>query len=114
MFPDAGAVRDTAASRYVETDEGAVLGGSFMTRFDEDGVSITCVARFRGPDEGSWLEPAELAGWDLATSVRPPAAQVVVEVTAAAGGVSRSGRLVREAGADPVPRPLPAGSAGPW
>jgi hypothetical protein len=113
VFPDAGGPRDGADARYVAADEDGVPGGSFVTRFDQDGVSITCVARFRHRPEGAWLTVADLAGWDLAVSGRPPAALLAVEVTAAAQGVLRTGRLVREAGADPVPSPHPIIPVGP-
>ena len=53
VFPDAGGPRDSADARYVVADEGGVPGGSFVTRFDQDGVSITCVARFRHRPAGS-------------------------------------------------------------
>jgi len=113
VFPDAGAPRDTPDAWYVATDGDGTHAGSFVTQFDEEGALITCVARFRGRGDGSWLGPAELAGWDLALSDRLPAAYLVVEVTAAAGGVLRTGILVREAGVDPVPSPqatTPTGS----
>lgn len=113
VFPDAGGPRDSADARYVLADEGGVPGGSFVTRFDQDGVSVTCVARFRHHPGGSWLAAADVAGWDLAVSSRPPAPLLVVEVTAAAQGVLRTGRLVREAGADPVPSPRPIVPVGP-
>jgi hypothetical protein len=112
VFPDAGALRDTADARYVGTDEGGIPGGSFVTRYEQDGVPVTCVARFRRQVAGTWLEPADLAGWDVAVSGRPPAPVVVVEVSVSGGGAVRTGRLVREAGADAVPRPLPAPSVG--
>jgi hypothetical protein len=112
VFPDAGASRDTPDARYVATDEDGIPSGSFLTRFDEDGVRVTCVARFRRRAEGAWLGPADLAGWDVAVSGRPPAPVLVVDVIAPGGGSPRTGRLVREAGADAVPRPLPTASVG--
>lgn len=107
VFPDAGAPRDTAEARYSATDADGVVAGSFVTRFDQDGVPVTCVARFRDWDEGTWLGPADLAGWDLAVSVNLPAPVLVVDVAVEGGGVVRTARLVREAGADPVPSPQP-------
>ena len=112
VFPDADAPRGTAAARYLPTDEDGIPGGSFVTRFDQEGVQVTCVARFRRGAGGAWLGPADLAGWDLATSVRPPAPVLVVDVVATVGGASRTGRLVREAGVDAAPHPLPAPSVG--
>jgi hypothetical protein len=112
VFPDAGAPRNTAAARYLPTDEDGVPGGSFVTRFDQEGVQVTCVARFRRQAGGAWMGPADLSGWDLAASVRLPAPVLVVDVVATAGGAHRTGRLVRVAGVDAVPHPLPAPSVG--
>ena len=112
VFPDAGAPRGTAAARYLPADEDGIPGGSFVTRFDEEGVQVTCIARFRRRADGAWLGPADLDGWDLAASVRPPAPVLVVDVVATAGGATRTGRLVRVAGVDAVPHPLPAPSVG--
>lgn len=112
VFPDAGA-RDAVDARYVAADGGGVPAGSFVTRFDQDGVLVTCVARFRRTVAGSWLGPADLAGWDLAESSRLPAPVLGVEVTSAVEGVLRTGLLVREAGVDPVPGPQPTASVGP-
>jgi hypothetical protein len=108
VFPHADAPRGTAAARYLPTDEDGIPGGSFLTCFDQDGVQVTCVARFRRQAGGTWLAPADLAGWDLAASVRPPAPVLVVDVIAAVGGAPRTGRLVRVAGVDAVPHPLPS------
>ena len=113
VFPDAGAPRDSASAWYAGTDSGGIPAGAFFTRLDREGVLITCVARFRRHAEEDWLGPADLAGWDLAESRSLPAPLLVVEVTAAAGGVLRSGRLVREAGVDQVPVPQSATLAGP-
>jgi hypothetical protein len=113
VFPDAGAERDTADARYVATDEGGVPGGSFVTRFAQDGVAVTCVARFRHGADADWLSPADLAGWDVTVSTRPPASVLVVDVVVAGGGAPRTGRLVREAGADSAPSPLPEATAAP-
>ncbi len=113
VFPDAGALRDTADARYLATDGDGLPAGSFVTRSDQDGVLITCAARFRHRAGGSWLEPADLAGWDLAASGRLPASILVVQVTAAAGGVTRTALLVREAGVDPVPSPRSTAAVGP-
>jgi hypothetical protein len=113
VFPAAGASRDAVDARYVEADEGGLAAGSFFTRFEEDGVVITCVARFRRAAGGVWLGSADLDGWDLALSDRPPAPLLVVEVTAAAGGVTRTARLLREAGVDPVPDSSPIPAVGP-
>jgi hypothetical protein len=108
VFPDAGSPRDSADARYVAADGDGLTAGSFVTRFDDGGVRITCVARFRRASGGTWLEPAGLEGWDLTVADRPPAPLLDVEVTAAAGGVVRSGSLLREAGVDLVPAPSPA------
>ena len=113
VFPDAGSPRDAVDARYVAADGGGVPAGSFVTRFDRDGVLVTCVARFRRTVAGSWLGPADLAGWDLAESSRLPAPVLAVEVTSAVAGVVRTGLLVREAGVDPVPSPQPTASVGP-
>ncbi len=112
-FPDAGAPRDTADAGYVATDGDGVAAGSFVTRFDQDGVLVTCVARFRRKAGGDWLGPGDLAGWDLAESSRLPAPLLAVDVTAAAEGARRTGLLVREAAVDPVPSPQPTASVGP-
>ena len=98
VFPDAGAPRDTADARYLATNEDGIPGGSFVTRFDQDGLRVSCVARFRRQTGGIWLAPADLAGWDLEVSLRPPAPVLVVDVVVAGGGALRTGRLVREAG----------------
>ena len=112
VFPDAGAPRDTAAARYVEADGDGVPAGSFVTHFDQGGVLINCVARFRAEVQGSYLGPADLTGWDLVVSGRPPAPLLEVEVSASADGVARMGLLVREAGTDPVPSPPPTATVG--
>jgi hypothetical protein len=105
VFPDAGASRDTTDARYVAADQDGILAGSFVSRFDQDGARVTCVARFRDRPTGSWLGPADLTGWDITVSVRPPAPMIVVNVSVAAGGVLRTARLAREAGGDTLPCP---------
>jgi hypothetical protein len=113
VFPEADTSQGSADARYVASDEDGVSGGSFLTRYREDGVEITCVARFRRADGGAWLSPADLYGWDLAASSRLPSPVLSVDVVATASGASRSGHLVREAGADPMPEPSPAASVTP-
>ena len=64
-------------------------------------MRVTCVARFLAGLEGAPLGPAELAGWDLATSPRPPAPALEIVVSSAAqegsGSGARSVRLARGA-----------------
>jgi hypothetical protein len=97
----------------VAADGDGLPAGSFVTRFDQDGVLITCIARFRREARGSWLGPADLAGWDVSASDRLPAPVLFIEVSATTGGVHSNGRLAREAGVDPVPSPQPTASVGP-
>lgn len=113
VFPDAGGPRDTAESRYIAAGGDGIPAGSFVTRSAQDGVQMTCTSRFSHRVGGSCLEPADLAGWDLAVSGRLPASVLVVQVAAAAGGVSRTALLVREAGVDPVPSPQSTAVAAP-
>ena len=102
VFPHAAAWRSTATARYVAAaGDPQAAAGSFVTVVVEQGVRVTCVARFLAGPEGAPLGPAALAGWDLATSPHPPAPalEVVVSSTAREGSGSgaRSVRLVRGA-----------------
>ncbi len=52
VFPHARPAQNTATARYVAADgDGGAPAGSFVTLLTEDGVQVTCVARFlAGPD----------------------------------------------------------------
>jgi hypothetical protein len=113
VFPEADTSHGSAGARYFASDEDGASGGSFLTRYVQDGVEVTYVARFRRPGGGALLGPADLYGWDLAASSRLPSPVVSVDVVAAVSGAVRSGRLVREAGADAVPELAPAPSVVP-
>jgi len=102
VFPHAAAWRSTATARYVAAaGDPQAAAGSFVTVVVEQGVRVTCVARFLAGPEGAPLGPAALAGWDSATSSRPPAPVLEVVVSCAAqegsGSGDRSVHLVRGA-----------------
>ena len=46
--------------------------GSFVTLFGEDGVQVTCMARFLAGPDGPELGPEVLSGWDVASASAPP------------------------------------------
>jgi hypothetical protein len=111
-FPHARPAQNTAAARYVAAGgDGAAPAGSFVTVLTEDGVPVTCVARFlAGPDEPA-LGPVDLVGWDAASGITPPAPMLSVRLTIE--GDRRGVTLVRSAMAKaPVAGPVGAASAG--
>ena len=110
VFPHARSARNTPLARYVAVDgDGVAPAGSFVTTLTEDGVQVTCVARFlAGPDEPA-LGADDLDGWDAATATAPPAPAVSVELTLEGGG--RGVTLVRSAMAE---APIAAPVGGGW
>ena len=113
VFPHAGGGTDSQDARFVATDSGGVRAGSFVTRFEEGGADITCVARFSDSVGGVPLGPSDLSGWDVFMSDRVPAPVLVVEVTAAFRRSTSSGRLTRIAAVDLTPAPAPTASVTP-
>lgn len=97
VFPHADAMAATDLARFVQVDEPGIDAGSFVTRVDEGGVSVTCTARFLDAG-GHYLSPGELAGFDISTSALPPAASLDVLLSAQVGTVARSCRIVCCAG----------------
>jgi len=82
VFPHARPALNIAAARYVAADgsDGAPAG-SFVTLLTEDGVRVTCVARFLAGPDGAALGPDGLGGWDAAAATAPPAPSLSVELT---------------------------------
>ena len=64
VFPHACSWANTEEARFVAVDEDAAAAGSFVTRLTADGVTVVCVARFRGSD-GELLSPGDVAGFDV-------------------------------------------------
>ena len=67
VFPHARLAQNTPTARYVAADgDGVAPAGSFVTLLTEDGVQVTCVARFLAGPDGPPLGPDDLGGWDAA------------------------------------------------
>jgi hypothetical protein len=86
-FPHANVARNTASARYspVAGDEGET-GGSFVTLFLEDGVRVTCVARFLAGPDGPVMGSESLTGWDAESASAPPAGTLSVVLGASGAG----------------------------
>ncbi len=87
VFPHADLARNTASARYalVAGDEGE-SAGSFVTLSVEDGVQVTCVARFLAGPGGSVLGPESLGGWDAESASAPPSGTLSVVLGVPGGG----------------------------
>ncbi len=112
VFPHARPARNTPTARYVAAGgDGLAPAGSFVTVLTEDGVRVTCVARFLARLDESPLGPDDLGGWDAASAAAPPAPVVSVELTLDDGG--RGITLVRSAMAEaPIAGPVATAAAG--
>lgn len=96
LFPHASPGQNTPAACYVTTGgDDTAPAGSFITVLTEDGVPVTCVARFLTGPDGPVLGPFDLAGWDAASGVAPPAPTLSVVLMVEGG--TRSVALVRSA-----------------
>jgi hypothetical protein len=112
VFPHSRPAQNTSAAFYVATGgDDTAPAGSFVTLLTEDGVVVTCVARFAtGPGEPA-LGPGDLDGWDVATGGLPPASSLAVTLTVE--GDSRGVILFRSAMAEaPVAGPPATPGAG--
>jgi hypothetical protein len=94
VFPHACPWLDSVDARFLTVEEGDAKAGSFVTRLSEGGVVVVCVARFVAAD-GDPLGPAELNGFDVATSLDVPAGCLELSLSASQGGVTRRCCLVR-------------------
>jgi len=112
VFPRADARLDTPAARYLTAEADGIAAGSFVSRWTEAGVQVTCVARFRTAG-GDWLGPEDLDGWDLSTSTELPASVLVVDLTSRVAEVTRSAQVSRGAGSDVVHDPSATVTAAP-
>jgi type II secretory pathway pseudopilin PulG len=111
VFPHARPAQSTTTARYVAAggDDGAPAG-SFVTMLTEDGVPVTCVARFLAGWDGAAVDPDGLVGWDAATAA-PPYCSMSVELTVRGG--ARGVTLVRSAMTEaPVAEPAVTAGAG--
>jgi hypothetical protein len=110
LFPHALPAQNTPAARYVANGgDDTAPAGSFVTVLTEEGVMVTCVARFlTGPDEPA-LGPGDLDGWDVAAEGLAPAPTLSVVLTVEGG--TRGVTLVRSA-MDETPVAGPAVTAG--
>ena len=96
VFPHARPAQNTATARYVAADgDDRAPAGSFVTLLTEDGVQITCVARFLAGPDGPAVGPDGLGGWDAAAAEAPPASTLSVELSVEDG--RRRVTLVRSA-----------------
>jgi hypothetical protein len=98
VFPHARADGGTEEGYFVAVSEDGIPAGSFVTSLSADGVRIVCVARFRDA-AGGWLGPDDLAGFDVHTAGRVPAAALALDLRATASGGPRSFRFDSRAGA---------------
>ncbi len=72
-----------------------------MTIVRQGDVVIRCVARFVTQD-GAFLGPASLAGWDARASEAPPACRLSVSLTAEGAAGARTWLLLRSALGSPA------------
>jgi hypothetical protein len=112
VFPHARTAQNTPTARYVAADwDGVAPAGSFVTLLTEDGVRVTCVARFLAGTDEPPLRADDLGEWDAASAAAPPASAVSVELTLDNGG--RGITLVRSAMAEaPIAEPAATAGAG--
>ena len=106
VFPHAVITQNEPSACYLAAaDESGAPAGSFVTLAPRDGVVVRCVACFSSAAGGPVLGPESLAGWDMAGSDAPPAATLIVTLSADPG--ARSIRLVRSALSVPSLAPAP-------
>lgn len=87
VFPHADLARNTASALYMATSGGdGEQPGSFVTLFSEDGVQVTCVARFQAGPVGTELGPEVLSGWDTRSASAPPSGTLSVTLSVPGGG----------------------------
>jgi hypothetical protein len=96
VFPHARPAQNTPGAYFVAAGgDGTAPAGSFVTVEIEDGVPVTCVARFLvGPSEPA-LGASDLDDWDVAAGSPPPAPMLAI--TLAVEGDSRGVLLIRSA-----------------
>ncbi len=87
VFPHADFARNTTAARYAATPGAdGEQPGSFVTLFGEDGVQVTCVARFLTGPVGPELGPEALSGWDARSASAPPSGTLAITLSVPGGG----------------------------
>lgn len=96
VFPHARPEANVEVARFVAVDESDAPAGSFVSRSVQDGMTVLCVARFRGAD-GRYLGCAEVLGFDC-TAARPPGPELEVQLSAGGRSMVRTWRLLRRAG----------------
>ena len=74
------------ALRRLLAGAGGEEAGSFVTLFSEDGVEVTCVARFLAGPDGTELGPDGPGGWDARSASAPPSGTLSVTLSVPGGG----------------------------
>lgn len=108
VFPHADVSKNTASARYVAVATGTgEQAGSFVTYLSDDGVEVTCVARFVVGADASELGPEDLGGWDASAATAPPSGTLSILLSVPGAGPGAS--LVRSAlSSAPIAVPIPA------